>query len=95
MIDVRHLIWDAWNSEHIARHGVVPDEVEAVCHGQPVVSETYEGRLRVVGPMDQQRMLTIILAPKGDGAYYPVTARPASRKERRRYQERAKGGEGE
>ena len=35
MIVVRRLTWDSWNVPHIARHGVVPQEVEEVCHGNP------------------------------------------------------------
>jgi uncharacterized DUF497 family protein len=31
-------------------------------------------------------MLAVVLDPQGEGAYYPVTARPASRKERRYYE---------
>ncbi len=74
---------------------VIPDEVEQVCQGQPMFSETYGDRLRMVGPTRRRRMLTVILAPKeAEGFYYPVTARPASRKERQRYQELLlKGGE--
>ena len=85
-------MWDAWNVPHIARHEVTPEEVEEVCHGSPMTSATYEGRLRVVGPTDAGRMLTVILAPQGRGVYYPVTARPASRKERQVYKEQ-QGGE--
>ena len=92
MLDVRHLIWEPGNVAHIARHQVIPEEVEEVCHGRPMTSATYAGRLRVVGPTRSGRMLTVILAPQGEGIYYPVTARPASRKERRRYQEQ-QGGE--
>jgi uncharacterized protein len=84
---IRQLIWDTWNVPHIARHEVTPEEVEQVCHGEPVFSEMYKGRLRMVGPTRAGRMLTAILAPEGEAIYYPVTARPASRKERRRYQE--------
>ena len=36
-------------------------------------------------------MLAVVLAPEGGGAYYPVTARPASQKERRRYVEEKDG----
>src|SRR6266511_4350312 len=58
------------------------------CHGQPVTSQTYKGRVRVVGPTRRNRMLTVILAPTDDaGGYYPVTARPADRKERRNYEQ--------
>lgn len=91
MLNVRRLIWDAWNVPHIARYEVVPEEVEQVCYGRPWTSATYAGRLRVVGPTARGRMLTAILAPKGRGTYYPVTARPASPRERRLYDE-LKGG---
>ena len=85
---VRRLIWDTWNIAHIARHDVIPEEVEEVCHGQPITSQTYKGRLRVVGPTRNRRMLTAILAPtEQPGVYYPVTARPADRKERRHYEQ--------
>jgi uncharacterized DUF497 family protein len=88
MLSVRRLIWDAWNVAHIARHDVIPEEVEEVCHDQPITSETYKGRLRVVGLTQSGRILTVILAPTPDaGVYYPVTARPADRKERGNYRE--------
>ena len=88
---VDRLIWDAWNVAHIARHQVVPEEVEEVCHDQPMVSQTYGGRLRLVGPTAGHRFLTVILAPKGEDVYYCVTARPADRKERRLYREQEGG----
>ena len=88
MLTIRRLIWDPWNVSHIARHHVTPEEVEQVCHGQPITSQTYKGRLRVVGPTRARRMLTVILAPTDQqGVYYPVTARPADRKERRHYEQ--------
>ena len=92
MVFIRRLVWNDWNVAHIARHDVLPEEVEQVCHGDTWVSETYENRLRVVGPTDRGRMLTVILAPQGRGVYFPVTARPASRQERQRYTA-LKGGE--
>ena len=88
MLSVRRLIWDAWNVAHIARHHVIPEEVEEVCHDEPITSETYKGRIRVVGLTRSGRILTVIVAPTTDtGVYYPITARPADRKERRNYRE--------
>ena len=87
MASVRRLIWDTWNVAHIARHHVTPEEVEGVFQRVPMFSRTYKGRLRVVGPTRRGRMLTVILAPRAVGAYYPVTARPATRKERQRYRQ--------
>jgi hypothetical protein len=54
MLSIRRLIWDPWNVGHIARHRVTPEEVEEVCHGEPVTSQTYKGRIRVVGPTGEQ-----------------------------------------
>src|SRR4030042_4746192 len=89
---VRRLNWDASNVSHIARHQVTPEEVEQVCHGQFVSSETYKGRIRIIGSTAEGRMLTVILAPISPGWFYPVTARPASRKERQRYDD-LRGGD--
>jgi hypothetical protein len=65
MLTIRRLIWDAWNVAHIARHHVIPEEVEEVCHGQPVTSQTSKGRLMpwVDAP---NRMLTVIPGPTDD-----------------------------
>lgn len=34
---IGELIWDDWNVEHIADHGVAPEEVEEVCFDKPLV----------------------------------------------------------
>ncbi len=94
MLSIRRLGWDPWNVAHIARDRVAPEEVEEVCIRHPVTSVTYAGRLRVIGPTRAGRVLTAILAPDDEpGVYYVVTARPASRKERRRYRELRGGGD--
>ena len=93
MIYVRHLSWDAWNVAHIARHAVVPEEVEQVCHGEFIVRPTYGGRLLIIGSTSEGRILAAVLdAEAGEGIYYVVTARPADRKERAIYRQEM-GGE--
>lgn len=82
---IRRLIWDSWNIPHIARHEVMPEEVEATCHGPYITMTGYGGRILVLGPTLAGRMLVAVLEPVETGIYYPVTARPASRKERRYY----------
>ena len=37
VLTIRKLIWDPWNIQHIARHQIIPDEIEAVCHNNPIV----------------------------------------------------------
>ncbi len=100
MINIRHLVWDDWNVEHIARHQVTRDEAEEVCHGNPVVQEGKKGRILVFGPSHTGRMLAVVLDQSDisgvnypPGVYYPVTARPASRQERAIYTQERKGGE--
>ena len=91
MIFIRRLIWDSWNVDHIARHRVTPEEVEEVCHGAPLAQRSYKGRIILLGPTATGKLLAVILAPEGRGVYYPVTARPASRKERGMYQRHRRG----
>jgi len=97
MIGIRRLIWDTWNVPHVARHDVLPEEVEQVCHGNPHIVRTYGGRFLITDPAETGRMLAVVLAPEpseGEQVYYPVTARSADRKERRIYQERQGGAKG-
>jgi uncharacterized DUF497 family protein len=93
MVAIKRLIWDEWNITHIARHGVTPAEVEIVCQGDFILLKGKKGRLVVIGFNQVERMLAVVLdpEPEGTGVYYPVTARPASRKERRLYQQAKKG----
>ena len=83
MLRIRELLFDEWNEEHIARHGIVPEEVEEVCGKRPFVSKTRQQRLRVIGQTEDGRYLTIILASRGQGVFYPITARDATQSERR------------
>lgn len=87
MISFRKLRWDEWNIAHIARHNVTPDEVEEVCHGDPVIQTGKKGRKLVLGPTKANRIVLAVLDPEGKGKYYPVTARDASKKERKLYKQ--------
>lgn len=87
MLEVKRLIWDPANVAHIARHAVTPSEVAEACRGIHIVRTAYRGRLMVIGVTESGRTLTVVLDAAGDGVYYPVTARPASRRERGLYDE--------
>lgn len=91
MLFIRRLTWDNWNMAHIARHGVIPEEVEEVCHGDYVVRQGYKNRIILVGPTRTRKMLAVMLESEGGGVYYPVTARPASRRERGIYRREREG----
>ncbi len=85
MLYVRQLVWDPANIAHIARHDITQHEVEEVCHGRHIVRQGYLQRMMLIGPAKSGRMIAVILDAKGDGLYYPITARPASRHERTLY----------
>lgn len=84
---IRKLRWDEWNIAHIKRHNVTPEEVEDICHEDPIIQSGKKGRKLVIGPTKQNRMIVAVLDPEGQGKYYPVTARDASRKERKVYKQ--------
>ena len=90
-LSILGLVWDTYNEAHIwDRHQLTRAEVEEVAYGLPenlYARQTYGGRFLVIGPKADRRLLVLILAPKGSGNYYPVSARPADRKERREYRE--------
>ena len=82
MARIDGLSWDERAEEHIASHGVSFDEVE-----QAVGEIRYARRsgeyLLVIGKTASGRHLTVILDDEGDGLWYPVTARPTSKSERK------------
>ena len=87
MEPIDRLIWDPWNVRHVGRHGVTLQEVEEVCVGTFTHRQSYAGRILLVGSTNENRILAVVVEPQGNGVYYVVTARPASRRERRGYQE--------
>lgn len=81
---IKRLIWDDWNIAHIARHHVEPEEVEEVCQGKHLLEKGRNGLYSVIGQTEDGRYLIIILAPRSS-SFYPVTARDADDKEKRRF----------
>lgn len=81
MIVVKGLIWDDWNKDHLAKHGVSVEEAEEVCHGSYKTVESYRKRILIVGKTRRGRVLAIVLSPEdrdlqlyGNDIYYPITA---------------------
>jgi uncharacterized DUF497 family protein len=82
-LTVKEVVWDDFNIAHIGEHNVDIDEVEDVCNGKVDAYLGHSGRFMVIGKTKSGRILSIVLAQKSKGVFYPVTARNASRKERR------------
>jgi uncharacterized DUF497 family protein len=86
---IHEIIWPEDRVDHIARHGVSPEEVEEVCFGQALVqrarSEGQNPVYYVLGQTAAGRHLFCVVIRFPDGKGYPVTARPMTEKEKRRY----------
>lgn len=86
--------WDAGNStKNSSKHGVPIDEVEVVFKSRAAVPlgiqinpPANEQRLGVVGPGSKGRLLQVAFTLR-DGRIRVISARPAHRKERKRYEE--------
>ncbi|MEA3338788.1 MAG: BrnT family toxin [Chloroflexota bacterium] len=90
---IESLIWDDWNIEHIADHGVEPYEVEDVCFSRPLVrraKKTRYGlqRYHAFGQTIAGRYLFIVLDREAAGLFYVVPARDVSKRELRQYRQK-------
>jgi len=90
-VRIVEILWNEDRVEHIALHGITPEEFEEVCFGLSLVLRARsEGRnpvYYVLGQTDAGRYLfsVVIVFPGELG--YPVTAREMTDREKRRYSE--------
>jgi uncharacterized protein len=76
-----------WPQEHIARHGVTPDEFEQVCRGDSLIQKS-KGKNPVYyarGQTEAGRYLVCLVIRFPDGRGYPITAREMDASEKRRF----------
>jgi uncharacterized DUF497 family protein len=79
--------WNAWNIEHLASHGVAPEEVEAVVRAaaRPYPLHRADGKWLVWGRGRGGRLLQVIYLVDDDGTVFVVHARPLNDAEKRRF----------
>ena len=82
---IKKLIWDEWNIAHIAIHHVEQEEVEEICKSKNLFTKGKGGSYKMIGQTDDGRYLAIILSPRAGGYFYPITARDADNKEKKRF----------
>ena len=86
---IYEFIWPEDRVAHIAQHGVRPEEVEDVCFGRALVQRTKSAGANpvyyVLGQTAAGRYLFCVVIQFPDGKGFPVTARPMTRKEQRRF----------
>jgi len=80
--------WNEANRNHIAKHGIRPDEAEQVVKNEPldVTLQSREGEPRIVqvGETDAQRILVVVTTWRGEKVRV-VTAFPANARMRSFY----------
>ena len=89
--------WDDGNARKNAKHGVTKAEVEQAFFNRPLIvaadvsHSQQEPRLHALCRTDANRCLHITFTKRGDGTLIrPISARAASRRERRIYEEALK-----
>jgi uncharacterized protein len=86
---IGEFVWPEDRVDHIARHGITPQEFEETCFGRPLVlrgkSEGENPVYYVLGQTDAGRYLFCVVIQFPDGKGYPVTARPMKDREKRRF----------
>ncbi len=79
--------WNDWNMEHVAHHGVEPEEAEEVVLGAEPPYPRYrgDGKWLVWGRGDGDRLLQVVFVYDPDGAAFVIHARPLTAAETRRF----------
>jgi uncharacterized DUF497 family protein len=95
MVVIDRIEWDDWSIEHIARHRVTREDVEAACYGDPIeFRQSYKSRIVVLGPAVSGRIIAVVIGQvphRPEGIYYVFTARPADKAEERFYRQWQEG----
>jgi hypothetical protein len=81
--------WNEWNRDHIAAHGVLPEEAEFVINHakRPYPEFVGDGKWRVRGQAFSGRYLQVIFVIEDD-SYYVIHARGLTEKEKHRLRRR-------
>jgi uncharacterized DUF497 family protein len=86
---IEEILWPEDRIDHIARHGVEPEEVEEICFGRALVLRAKatgkNPAFYVLGQTSAGRYLFCVVLQFPHGVGYPVTARPMTSNERQRF----------
>lgn len=92
-MEIREFEWDDNNIEHIARHGVFPDEVEDVAFDDdPWIRKGRKGTRYMLGYTVAGRYLFFVYVLKGKGIARVITSMDMDDKTKKLYKKRAKRG---
>ena len=82
--------WNFWNLEHIAKHGVEPDEAEEVVHcaRSPYPEKVGNRKYRVRGQAANGRYLQVIYIKSPPDRFYVIHSRDLTDREVQQYRRR-------
>ena len=90
-MEITDFEWDDDNIEHMAKHGVSPDEVEGVAFDdEPWVKKGRQGTRYMLGYTVAGRYLFVVYVLKGKGSARVITAMDMDNKTRKLYKRRGK-----
>jgi len=88
-VPISEVLWPQERVDHLAQHGVRPEEFEEVCFGASLVLRAKATGPNpvyyVLGETDAGLTLFCVVIEFPGGRGYPVTARDMTDKEKRRY----------
>ena len=84
--------WNSWNVEHIAQHGVDPDEAEIVVRGatRPYPLHRDDDKWLVWGSGRGGRLLQVVFVLDEDDTVFVIHARPLTDREKRHRRRRSR-----
>lgn len=88
-IKIKKLVWDSYNVEHIKKHNITVQEAEEAVENLIAHKKGKKARYIAIG-RSGLRLLSLVVRRESTGVYYLVTARDASKKERRDVYEKEK-----
>lgn len=79
--------WNDWNIEHLAKHGVDPDEAEQVITQAraPYPMSRSDDKYLVWGPGRADRLLQVVFVVDDDGTVFVIHARRLTEREKRQF----------
>ena len=77
--------WNQWNIEHLAEHGIAPEEAEEVVRAAagPYPRHIGDDKLLVWGPGRGGRLLQVIFVVDDDGTAFVIHGRGLTNREKR------------
>ncbi len=82
---IRNLLWDEWNEDHTAKHGINREEIEEVCFSRNIAIKSGKTKMAVWGQTGDGRYVLVILGIREFDDYYPISARDMDEKEKMSY----------